>query len=76
MRLLKCENKYSNVTHQNIYIQMDSYKTGDVHGYIQALKTSIHIYNKMNTVHNQRKLHIPSKVISHLNKLKKKVNIL
>lgn len=47
---------------------MDSYKTGEVHGYIQTVKTSIHIHkNKMNTVHNLHKLHIPSKVIPHLN---------
>lgn len=30
---------------------MDSYKTGEVHGYIQKVKTNIHIHNnKMNTV--------------------------
>lgn len=47
---------------------MDSYKTGEVHGYIQKVKTSIHIHEQDEHGLNLCKLHIPSKVIPHLNK--------
>lgn len=45
-----CLLKYKNNIQIKL-IKIYAYKTGEVHGYIQKVKTSIHIHNnKMNTV--------------------------